>query len=442
MIVYDVTRRDTFNHVTTWLDDARKHSNSNMVIMLIGNKNDLDSERKVKKEEGEALAIEHRLLFMETSAKTPENVEEAFNMIAKTIYEKIPKYSSNGILGSGSTASDEDLPPGWEVRLDTFGRRYYVDHNTRSTTWERPSPLPQGWEVRRDNRGRVYYVDHNSRTTTWQRPTVDSLRQYAHWQQQQGMIMREVGSRFLYNNAAGVNGTSNGTNLTAVLPQSVSPAPPGISPVPGAVSPIPNGGAAVVEGTAIVQPSDPATVPPVISASPADTEPLPDGWEKRVDNNKRVYFVNHKNKTTQWEDPRTQGKELTGAALGPLPFGWEMKLTAEGAPYFVDHNTKSTTFADPRLKGMPGVGSPKRTFKWKITQFRYLCHFNALPSHIKISVTRPNIFEDSFHQIMRVPPHELRRLVKTLFVHWFVLHHYSSIVYDQLYRITCSKVFT
>lgn len=38
LLVYDITRRETFNHLTTWLDDARQHSNSNMVIMLIGNK--------------------------------------------------------------------------------------------------------------------------------------------------------------------------------------------------------------------------------------------------------------------------------------------------------------------------------------------------------------------------------------------------------------------
>ena len=52
----------------------------------------------------------------------------------------------------------------WEVRFDKYNRRYYVDHNTRSTTWERPQPLPAGWEMRRDPRGRVYYVDHNTRS--------------------------------------------------------------------------------------------------------------------------------------------------------------------------------------------------------------------------------------------------------------------------------------
>merc|ERR1712121_369901 len=89
LLVYDITRRDTFNHLTTWLEDARQHSNSNMVIMLIGNKSDLEARRDVKREEGEAFAREHGLVFMETSAKTAANVEEAFINTAKEIYEKI-----------------------------------------------------------------------------------------------------------------------------------------------------------------------------------------------------------------------------------------------------------------------------------------------------------------------------------------------------------------
>lgn len=89
LLVYDITRRETFNHLTIWLEDARQHSNSNMVIMLIGNKSDLDNRREVRREEGEAFAREHGLVFMETSAKTATNVEEAFINTAKVIYEKI-----------------------------------------------------------------------------------------------------------------------------------------------------------------------------------------------------------------------------------------------------------------------------------------------------------------------------------------------------------------
>ncbi|GFU11308.1 e3 ubiquitin-protein ligase Su(dx) [Nephila pilipes] len=256
----------------------------------------------------------------------------------------------SGNQRQAANGEEEMLPGGWEVRFDQYGRKYYVDHNTRSTTWERPQPLPHGWEMRRDNRGRVYYVDHNTRTTTWQRPTAESVRNYQHWQSHQAQAMQQCQQRFLYH-----------------------------TPVQ-------------------VEDDDPLG-------------PLPEGWEKRVDPNGRVYFVNHKNKTTQWEDPRTQGLE------DPLPPGWEIKRTPEGLKYFVDHNTKTTTFTDPRLaypiKGPKGAyGVPvayERNFKWKLTQFRYLCHCNALPSHIKITVSRQNIFEDSFSQIMRVPPHELRR---------------------------------
>lgn len=57
-------------------------------------------------------------------------------------------------IPSGQPPDDEPLPAGWEIRFDQFGRRYYVDHNTRSTYWEKPTPLPQGWEIRRDPRGR------------------------------------------------------------------------------------------------------------------------------------------------------------------------------------------------------------------------------------------------------------------------------------------------
>ncbi|KFP19195.1 NEDD4-like E3 ubiquitin-protein ligase WWP2 [Egretta garzetta] len=229
----------------------------------------------------------------------------------------------------------------WEQRELPNGRVYYVDHNNKTTTWERP--LPPGWEKRVDPRGRYYYVDHNTRTTTWQRPTAEYVRNYEQWQSQRNQLqgaMQQFSQRFLYQS----------------------------------------------------------------SGAPSDNDPLgplPPGWEKRQDNG-RVYYVNHNTRTTQWEDPRTQGM----IQEPPLPPGWEMKYTNEGVRYFVDHNTRTTTFKDPRPgfeSGSKQGGSPgayDRSFRWKYHQFRFLCHSNSLPSHVKISVSRQTLFEDSFQQLV------------------------------------------
>mmetsp|Transcript_4879 Transcript_4879/g.7384 ORF Transcript_4879/g.7384 Transcript_4879/m.7384 type:complete len:214 (+) Transcript_4879:206-847(+) len=93
LLVYDITRRETFNHLTRWLEEARQNANANMVIMLIGNKLDLEHKRAVSFEEGQKFAEENGLIFLETSAKTAKNVEEAFVSTASQVYSNI----ENGI---------------------------------------------------------------------------------------------------------------------------------------------------------------------------------------------------------------------------------------------------------------------------------------------------------------------------------------------------------
>ncbi|TFK61394.1 HECT-domain-containing protein [Pluteus cervinus] len=162
------------------------------------------------------------------------------------------------------------LPAGWERRTDPQGRTYYVDHNTRSTSWHRPVlqqpaarpappphtpprpvesptatqqapppaasspaqpgsyadiPLPLGWEERRTSEGRPYFVDHHTRTTTWMDPRRN-------------------------------------------LPQN-TPARPAANTTLG---------------------------------------PLPSGWEMRLTSTGRVYFVDHNTRTTTWDDPRLPGQ--------------------------------------------------------------------------------------------------------------------------------------
>ena len=94
-----------------------------------------------------------------------------------------PKVASGSIAEVTKDISETPLPRGWEQQVDNKGRTYYLDHNTHTTTWVRPSasaslldddedlpPLPGGWEWRIDSKGRKYYLDHNTRTTTWTRP--------------------------------------------------------------------------------------------------------------------------------------------------------------------------------------------------------------------------------------------------------------------------------
>uniref|UniRef100_A0A8C3CNE7 HECT-type E3 ubiquitin transferase n=1 Tax=Cairina moschata TaxID=8855 RepID=A0A8C3CNE7_CAIMO len=168
------------------------------------------------------------------------------------------------------------LPPGWEERQDEKGRSYYIDHNSRTTTWIKPvvqiaveasqlstaqstsvarqpqatsSDLPQqssnqqpemeqgflpkGWEVRHAPNGRPFFIDHNTKTTTWEDPR---LKIPAH-------LRRKT------------------------------------------------------------------------SLDPVDLGPLPPGWEERTHTDGRVFFINHNTKKTQWEDPRLQNVAITGPAV-------------------------------------------------------------------------------------------------------------------------------
>uniref|UniRef100_A0A7C9D7K4 Uncharacterized protein n=1 Tax=Opuntia streptacantha TaxID=393608 RepID=A0A7C9D7K4_OPUST len=89
LIVYDISRRTTFDSIGRWLDELNTHSDTTVARMLVGNKCDLDNIRAVSIEEGKSLAEEHGLFFMETSAKNSTNVKTAFELVIKEIFNSL-----------------------------------------------------------------------------------------------------------------------------------------------------------------------------------------------------------------------------------------------------------------------------------------------------------------------------------------------------------------
>ncbi|KAJ8563620.1 hypothetical protein K7X08_032072 [Anisodus acutangulus] len=96
LLVYDVTKRDTFEKLSSWLKDIREEGDKRLAVMVVANKCDDDEGiRVVSKEEDEEFAMSNECLFKEVSARTAENVEAAFGNTAEEIYKKI----GNGEFG-------------------------------------------------------------------------------------------------------------------------------------------------------------------------------------------------------------------------------------------------------------------------------------------------------------------------------------------------------
>ncbi|KAM4077652.1 hypothetical protein ACJW30_12G154900 [Castanea mollissima] len=91
LIVYDITRTTTFDSVKRWLDELTTHCDTTMARILVGNKCDLENIRAVSVEDGKSLAEAEGLFFMETSALDSTNVEAAFEVVIREIYNNISR---------------------------------------------------------------------------------------------------------------------------------------------------------------------------------------------------------------------------------------------------------------------------------------------------------------------------------------------------------------
>ncbi|KAF9114580.1 hypothetical protein BGX27_010463 [Mortierella sp. AM989] len=273
-------------------------------------------------------------------------------------------------------------------------------------------PLPPNWERRVDQLGRTYYVDHNNRQTTWTRPslTASTPERSQELTNQTELERQRHNNRALPEERSGSNSPlPNASNVS--LPEQNSSAPPPAADVAAA--------AATTNGT--------GHIPISLNSTTAGTGPLPAGWEQRLTPEGRPYYVDHNTRSTTWVDPRRQQyvrmsdprsstsqvavHQQPVSQLGPLPSGWEMRLTNTARVYFVDHNTKTTTWDDPRLPSSLDQSVPqyKRDFRRKLIYFRSQPALRPVPGQCHMKVRRSHIFEDSYHEIMRQSPTDLKK---------------------------------
>nr|XP_040020466.1 RAB11a, member RAS oncogene family, like isoform X2 [Gasterosteus aculeatus aculeatus] len=108
LLVYDIAKHLTYENAERWLKELQDHADSNIVIMLVGNKSDLRHLRAVPTDEAKALAEKHGLSFLETSALDSSNVELAFQTILTAIYNIVSQRQMSG-------RSDSDFSPASNV---------------------------------------------------------------------------------------------------------------------------------------------------------------------------------------------------------------------------------------------------------------------------------------------------------------------------------------
>ncbi|XP_059963157.1 ras-related protein Rab-17 [Mesoplodon densirostris] len=112
LLVYDVTRKGSFCKAQQWLKDLEEEFRpGEVVVMLVGNKTDLDQEREVTLEEGREFAESKGLLFMETSAKLNHQVTEVFSAVARELLQREEKKEGQRQRGDARLALNE-TPPG------------------------------------------------------------------------------------------------------------------------------------------------------------------------------------------------------------------------------------------------------------------------------------------------------------------------------------------
>ncbi|KAF7725614.1 hypothetical protein EC973_009493 [Apophysomyces ossiformis] len=332
----------------------------------------------------------HGKLILNLSTNINVPIRNGTNTLVPGTHNTPLNASNSGSSNSNDNA--ESSQPSRAANQNTAATTSTTDTpSSSSNTEDRNNDLPEGWERRVDHLGRPYYVDHNNRTTTWKRPSLTSAREQRN--------LTELERR--RHNARGLpESHSNARNSTVSLEQPQTTA--------ATSSSNPSSNVLALQNNMTTAGSGP--LPPGW-----EMRTTAEGRPYFVDHNTRT--------TTWVDPRRQQYISTIGpgsnlevqvqpvSQLGPLPSGWEMRLTNTGRVYFVDHNTKTTTWDDPRLPSSLDQNVPqyKRDFRRKLIYFRSQPALRPVPGQCHIKVRRGHIFEDAYAEIMRQAPADLKK---------------------------------
>lgn len=107
-LVFDITKRESFNNIRRWLSDIKSTANPDVVCILVGNKCDLIELREIKTEEAKEFADENQLKYFEVSAKTGENINDAMLSCIDAIEKLIDEGKYDGTFGNDQIEITDD----------------------------------------------------------------------------------------------------------------------------------------------------------------------------------------------------------------------------------------------------------------------------------------------------------------------------------------------
>ncbi|KAH3799765.1 hypothetical protein DPMN_153380, partial [Dreissena polymorpha] len=317
---------------------------------------------------------------------------------------------------------------------------------TNSSPPSEPDELPEGWEERRTASGRVHYVNHITRTTQWEPPTrptdmsvhistvqTTPTHSSAGSERRSASATRQSGGSVAQRHRDRANSSNHRHSTSSLNPPRMQSA---------RSSNVTSNNNSNSEDNSQSEGEFPRRRSTrrrnyLNRNQLHNAVDLPQGYEQRTTQQGQVYFLHTQTGVSTWHDPRVprdiNNLEQLERELGPLPPGWEARHTGNGRVYFVDHNNRTTQFTDPRLtsniellqnriKNSSDKENDNPVPKYK----RDLVHkmkilkqeFTSLQpqgGHCRLEVSREEIFEDSYRQVMKMRAKDLRKRLMVKF---------------------------